>query len=45
MEEGVGVVVGDEETNEAEIEIVAFEAVVKSGTSISTCCMFGDGRC
>ena len=47
-EEGVGVVgetVGDEETNASEIEVVAFEAVVKLGLSTSTGCMFGVGRC
>ena len=47
-EEGVGVVgetTGDEDTNAAEIEVEALEAVVKLETSISTGCMFGDGRC
>jgi len=45
-EAGVGVVgetIGDEETNVAEIEVVAFEAVVKPGPSTSTGCMFGVG--
>jgi hypothetical protein len=44
-EEGVGVV-GETIGDEAEIEVVAFEAVVKPDpSSTSTGCMFGVGRC
>ena len=42
---GETVVVGDEGSNAAEIEVVAFEAVVKLGLSTPTGCMFGVGRC
>lgn len=47
-EEGVGVVgetVGVEETDAADIEAVAFEAVVNPELSTSTGCMFWVGGC
>ena len=34
---------GDEEVNAAEIEVAAFEAVVKPGSSTLTGCLFGVG--
>jgi hypothetical protein len=47
-EEGVGVVgekIGDEAASAAEVEAVAFEAVVEQGPSPLTGCMFGVGGC
>jgi hypothetical protein len=41
----VGETIGDEETNAAEIEVVAFETVVKPGPSTSMGCTFGVERC